>query len=135
MSQYTLRTIIVPAPFQALAQGLCAAVAEGDAGQGMFTTGLSPNGELPATHYISSGHIFESFAALLPLTTLVLNGESVSPITTPGSVEVVEGLAAQAGITLPPGTIAALFAAIDVSEQGPWEAMARLGVTIAQEAL
>lgn len=135
MSQSPLRTMIVPAPFQALAQGLCEAVAEGDAGAGMFATGLSANGSLPATHYISSGHISEFFAALLPLTTLVLNGESVNQITTPGSVEAVEALAAQAGITLPPGTIAALFAAIDVSEQGPWEAMARLGVAIVQEAI
>lgn len=135
MSQSPLRTMIVPAPFQALAQGLCAAVAEGDAGAGMFATGLSADGSLPATHYISSGHIGEFFAALLPLTTLVPTGESVEPITTPGNVEAVEGLADQVGITLPPGTIAALFAAIDVSEQGPWEAMARLGVTVVQEAL
>ena len=44
MSTYTHRTIIVPAAFQQLAQGLCAAAAEGDAGQGMFTTGLSATG-------------------------------------------------------------------------------------------
>ena len=37
---YTHRTIIVPAAFQQLAQGLCEAAAEGDAGKGMFTTGL-----------------------------------------------------------------------------------------------
>ena len=54
--------------------------------------------------------------------------------TRPGNVAAVEALAAQAGIELPPGTIAALFAAIDVSAQGPFEAMARLGLRIAQEA-
>ncbi len=132
MSQYTHRTIIVPAAFQQLAQGLCAAAAEGDAGAGMFTTGLSATGALPATHYISSGPIYESLADLLPLTTVAYEEEDAAETTRPGNVPVVEGLAAQAGITLPPGTIAALFYAIDVTELGPWAAMARMGVTVVQ---
>ena len=132
---YTHRTIIVPAAFQQLAQGLCEAVAEGDAGKGMFTTGLSANGKLPATHYISSGHIEQQFADILPLTTVNQDGEGLPDIhTRPGNVEAVEYMAAQAGVDLPPGAIAALFAAIDVSYQGPFEAMARLGLSIAQEA-
>lgn len=45
-----------------------------------------------------------------------------------------EAIAAQAGINLPAGTIAALFAAIDVSAQGPFEAMARLGLSFSQES-
>ena len=45
MSQYPHSTIIVPAAFQQLAQALCeAAAAEGDAGNGMFTTALSATG-------------------------------------------------------------------------------------------
>ena len=135
MSTYTHRSIIVPAAFQQLAQGLCKAAAEGDAGNGMFTTGLSATGALPATHYISSGYIADDFAALLPLTTVEPSTEDGEPDTVterPGNVAVVEGLAAQAGITLPPGTIAALFDAIDVTELGPWEAMARMKLTIAQ---
>lgn len=137
MSQYTHRTIIVPAAFQQLAQGLCEAAAEGDAGAGMFTTGLSPNGEEPATHYISSGGIATEFADILPLTMVTPSTEIGEPdvITTrPGNVAVVETMAAQAGITLPTGTIAALFAAIDVSEQGPFDAMARCGLKLVQEA-
>lgn len=130
---YTLRTIIVPAPFQALAQGLCAAVAEGDAGAGMFATGLSADGSLPATHYISSGPIAAEFGDMLPLTTFDEEGQST---TRPGNVAVVEAIADQAGITLPAGTIAALFAAIDVTEQEPFTAMARLGLQLTQtEAL
>ncbi len=137
MTSWTHRTIIVPAAFQQLAQGLCAAAAEGDAGVGMFTTGLSATGTEPATHYISSGAIFDDFAALLPLTTVTqtVNEEgeaSTTETTRPGNVPVVEGLAAQAGITLPPGTIAALFDAIDVTELGPWGAVARLGLAMVQ---
>ena len=138
MSTYTHRTIIVPAAFQALAQALCEAAAEGDAGKGMFTTGLSETGTEPATHYISSGYIFDDFAALLPLTTVepsTDDGEPDMVTERPGNVAFVEGLAAQAGITLPPGTIAALFYAIDVTELGPWAAMARMGVTVVQESL
>ena len=135
MATWTHRTIIVPAAFQQLAQALCEAAAEGDAGVGMFTTALSATGALPATHYISSGYIFDDFAALLPLTTVepsTDDGEPDMVTERPGNVPVVEGLAAQAGVTLPPGTIAALFGAIDVSEQGPFEAVARLGLVMVQ---
>lgn len=133
---YTHRVIIVPTAFQQLAQGLCEAAAEGDAGKGMFTTALSATGELPATHYISSGYIFQEFADLLPLTTITEateEGGEPTVVTRPGNVAVVEGLAEQAGISLPAGTVAALLAAIDVSEQAPFTAMARLGVRIVQE--
>ncbi len=140
MSEYTHRTIIVPAAFQALAQALCEAATEGDAGKGMFTTGLSADGTEPASHYISAGYIEDTFAVILPLTTVTqtVNEEgeaSTTETTRPGNVAVVEGLAAQAGVTLPPGTIAALFDAIDVSEQGPFEAMARLDLRIVVQAL
>lgn len=131
MPTWTHRTIIVPAAFQQLAQGLCAAAAEGDAGVGMFTTGLSETGTEPATHYISSGYIFDDFADILPLATVDEEG-NVS--IRPGNVAVVETMAAQAGITLPAGTIAALFSAIDVSDQEPFVAMARVGVQIVQRS-
>lgn len=135
MSTHTHRTIIVPAAYQQLSQALCEAAAEGDAGKGMFTTGLSENGTEPASHYISSGPIFDSFADLLPLTTVAYEEEVAAETTRPGNVQTVESIALQAGFTLPPGTIAALFEAIDVTELGPWEAMARLGVSIVvQEA-
>ena len=128
---YIFRTIIVPAAFQSLAQGLCEAAAEGDAGKGMFTTGLSVDGTEPATHYVSSGPIATEFGDLLPLTTF---DEEGVPTTRPGDVATVEAIAAQAGIALPAGTIAALFDAIEVTEQEPFTAMARLGPQIAQVA-
>lgn len=135
MSTYTHRTIIVPAAFQQLAQALCAAAAEGDAGKGMFTTGLSADGTEPASHYISSGLIYESFADLLPLTTVTYEEEDATETTRPGEVQTVEAIALQAGFNLPLGTIAALFDAIDVTELGPWEAMEWLGLKLTQEEL
>ena len=135
MSQYPHRTIIVPAAFQQLAQALCEAAAEGGAGKGMFTTGLSETGTEPATHYISSGAIFDDLAALLPLTTVepsTDDGEPDMVTERPGNVAFVKGLAVQAGIPLPPGIIAALFNAIDVTELDSWAAMARLGLVMVQ---
>lgn len=129
MSELIHRAMIVPAAFQTLAQSLCEFAAEGDAGRGMFTTGLSPTGELPATHYISSGGIAPHFADILPLTTIDEEGNAS---TRQGNVEFVEGIGAQAGIPLLAGTIAALFAAIDVSEQEPFTALARLGLSMMQ---
>ena len=128
---YTRRVIIVPAAFQQFAQGLCEAAAEGDAGKGMFTTGLSADGTEPASHYISSGPIANEFGDLLPLTSF---DEEGAPTTRPGDVATVEAIADQAGISLPAGTIAALFDAIDVTEQEPFTAMSRLGVQIVQVA-
>ena len=98
----------------------------------MFTTGLSETGTEPATHYISSGPIYESLADLLPLTTVAYEEDDAAETTRPGNVPVVEAIALQAGFTLPPGTIAALFDAIDVTELGPWAAMARLGLVMVQ---
>ena len=135
MPNWAHRTIIAPAAFQQLAQALCEAAAEGAAGEGMFTTALSATGALPATHYISSGYIFDDFAALLPLTTVEPSTDDGDPdmvTERPCNVAFVEGLAAQAGITLPAGTVAGLFDALDVSEQGPFEAVARLGLVMVQ---
>ncbi len=44
----------------------------------------------------------------------------------------VEDIATPASISLPTGTVAALLAATDVSEQDPWAAMARLGLVMVQ---
>ena len=130
-----LRTIIIPASLQAKAQGLCEGLA-GSAGAGMFVVGLSASGEAPATHYISSGPISDEMAALLPLTTVTQDAEGNDVITTaPGDAAYVVELAAQAGITVTVEQVAGLLAAVDVSDQAPFDAMARLGLKLVQRAL
>lgn len=129
---YAERTIIVTAEWQPLAQQLCAAIAEGAAGENMFTTGLSATGALPATHYVSNGPIAQEFADLLPLTTYTEDGST----TEPGNVQAIEYLAAQAGLTVEPGAIAALLESAhvtDVQAIGPFEVFAKLNLKIAQE--
>jgi hypothetical protein len=129
---YIHRTMIVPAgALTSLAQGLCEGLA-GEAGKGMFVTELSPTGNEPATHYISSGPIDDSFANLLPLTSVDSKGVST---TTSGNSAGVVYLASQKEIVITLEQIAELFSAIDVSEQPPFIAMARLGIEIVRKPL
>ena len=132
MNLYTDLTIILPAAAQALAQGLCVAAA-GEAGAGMFTTGLSATGEAPATHFISSGAIETQFADILPLSTITTVDEVETVERSAGDVAAVIQLAKDAGQTVDAKTIGGLFAALDVTEQPPFAAMARLGLQLVTE--
>ena len=132
MTIYTNLTIILPAAAQSLAQGLCQAAA-GEAGAGMFTTGLSATGEAPATHFISSGAVESKFADILPLSTITMVDEVETVSKTTGDVEAVIQLAKDAGQAVDAKTIGGLFSALDVSEQPPFVAMARLGLQLVTE--
>ena len=132
MTTYTNLTIVLPKAAQALAQGLCVAAA-GEAGAGMFTTGLSATGEAPATHYISSGAVDAKFAAILPLSTITTVDEVEKVERSAGDVAAVIQLARDAGQTVDAKTIGGLFAALDVSEQPPFAAMERLGLQLVTE--
>jgi hypothetical protein len=133
---YIHRTMIVPAgALTALAQGLCEGLA-GVADDGMFTTGLSATGKAPATHYISSGPISHDMAALLPCKTVTQDKDGKAVVTTaPGMPEAVPALATKAGISTTKAKITTLYTSIDVSDQPPFEAMARLGLQIVQVPL
>ena len=131
----THRTIIIPASAQANAQALCKGLA-GAAGDGMFVVGLSASGEAPATHYISSGTISAEMAALLPCKTVTTDKDGKAVVTTaPGMPDAVPTLATKAGISTTKAKITALYASIDVSDQPPFEAMARLGLQMVQVPL
>jgi len=132
MTVYTNLTIILPKAAQTLAQGLCVAAA-GEAGAGMFTAGLSATGEAPATHFISTGAIETQFADILPLSTITMVDEVETVSKTTGDVAAVIQLAKDAGQAVDAKTIGGLFAALDVSEQPPFAAMARLGLQLVTE--
>lgn len=130
MATYTNLTIILPAAAQALAQGLCVAAA-GEAGAGMFTTGLSPTGEAPATHFISSGAVEAKFADILPLGTVTTTVDEVTTVErSAGDLAAVVQLAADAGVAVDSATVGGLFAALDVTAQEPFTAMERLGLRL-----
>jgi hypothetical protein len=129
------RTIIIPASVQPNARALCKGLA-GVAGDGMFVTGLSATGKAPATHYISSGPISHDMAALLPCKTVTTAKDGKAVVTTaPGMPDAVPTLATKAKISTTKAKITALYASIDVSDQPPFEAMARLGLQIVQVPL
>lgn len=112
MTTWTHRTIIVPDPVVIPARLACEALA-GGGGSGMYSVPLSPTGELPATHWISSGLIEHSFADLL-----------ASP----------DALAAVAtGAGLDPAPLVAIVAASDITDEPADVAMARLGLQLCHQ--
>ena len=110
---WTHRTIIVPGAVVIPARLACEALA-GAGGSGMYSVPLSPTGELPATHWISSGLIEQDFADLL------------------ASPNALAAVATQAG--LDPAPLVAIVAASDISEEPAEAAMARLGLQICHDA-
>lgn len=122
------RCLIIPDAQAAYARELSAVVA-GPAGDGMYTTPLSPTGAEPVTHWISAGIISDEFAAMLPLTTYPLDAD---PITTAGNPEAIAMLANSASYITTPESVQALFDASDVTEQEAHEAIARMGLVMAQ---
>ena len=107
---WTHRTIIAPDAVVVPARLACEALA-GAGGSGMYSVPLSPTGELPATHWASSGPIDEEFAELL---------------ANPGALAAV---ATAAG--LDPAPLAALVATADIADlalESFDETLARLGL-------
>ena len=105
---WCLRTLIVPVAIVQQCRDLCAAATP--AGAGMFTTPLSPTGELPATHYVSSGLLDVTFAALMDSPEAMLAGLTAL------------------GITSDLATCQAILSASDVSEDEGHAALERMGL-------
>ena len=112
---YVHRCLIVPTAYTPLARALCSGLVPGGQGDGMLATALSPTGAELITHYISAGMIEDVFADLLPL------GDA------PGQPDTIVNLA---GGMVSLAQVEALLAAIDVTEQDPFTAMARMGLEL-----
>jgi len=129
MTQYVHRCLIVPAAYAPLARALCAGLSEGAAGDGMLATPVSINGSLPATHFVAAGMIDAELAALLPLTSFDTEGLAT---TVPGQPETIVELG-KGAVTLP--QCEALLNAIDVTEQEPFAALARMDLKLVQNSM
>jgi hypothetical protein len=125
------RTLIVPADQAPLAR-LIAATLDPVNCSDMFTTGLSPTGDEPATHYISSGGISEGFAALVPFTVWAQDpdGQWVEVTHDPGKPAKTHELCLQAGLEVTLEAIEVMYASADVTAENPWAAMARMGLQL-----
>ena len=128
------RTMIVPAAFVDTSKGLCKGLA-GDAGDRMFITALGQSASGPVTHYISAGYISAEMADFMPWAQA--STDPVTRITTvsrksQGQPDLVRTEAAKKNMPVTTAKVTQLFDAIDVSDQEPFVAMARLGLVLVQ---
>jgi hypothetical protein len=122
------RTMIIPDSVVATVRAL--ADSFGPAASGMWTTPLSATGNLPATHWISTGMVSDDFASVLPFSHY---DDSEPPVwvTDPYDAAAFVTLCQSAGITPPPvAQIAAIMGMVDVSAQEPFVAMARMSLNL-----
>jgi len=130
------RTMIIATANVQLARDLAAAI-DSVSSQGLFLTPLT-NGQT-VTHYIATGIVSDQFAMPLPLTTWAQDEEGawVQTSHSPGDPQAIADIAASLNppfeVTL--AQIEAAFLASDISEQEPFTAMGRLGLSLHQEEL
>lgn len=123
------RTIVIPVAHQINARNLAKVFAR--VGLDMFPTLLSASGSNPATHAISSGYVPTEFTDLLPLKEWTYDGSQwQSVVVSAGDAAAARAVAVAAGFNVTLVQVNAIFAAIDVSAQPPFDAMARLGLKI-----
>lgn len=125
------RTIVVTSADAPFAREL-AAISPG--GAGMFIMPLSANGQMPASHYISTGLLPASFVAPLPLQTWQQENDAwVLVSEEPGDAQAVYNAAVAAGLSVSESQIVSLFGDSDCTTQEPFVAMDRLGLQLVNE--
>ena len=115
------QTIIVPIDIAEPARAACTALT-GSASEGLFTTPLYST-ESDATHAISSGYIAGEFADLLPC------GDQ------PGNIEALLATLKSVEFPITIEELTQLLSMIDISEEEPYAAMERLGLSLASNEL
>ena len=128
------RTMVVPASKAALAREIAVAIKPVE-GQGMWTSPFSPDGQEPATHFISTGYISPEWLLIMPLQVWEeVDGVWTMTSSFPGDAALLEQALKAAGSAITQAQIVDLFGASDVTEQPPWLAIERLGLSPAQPA-
>ncbi len=122
--------MIVPDSLVGLARALAAGLSPG--GSGMFTTGVSADGNGPATHWISSGAIGYRFAELITSADALYDAcaEAGASVT----LAQCNALVTQCEVSDGTRVIDVDGAATTVDE-GPHEMLERLGLQLLQGAL
>lgn len=108
------RCMIIPAALAPQIRQLASSF--GEPANGMWTTALAPTGETVATHYISTGLIWQSFADMI------------------ASPEALQVGCADVGVSLTLTKCKSILNACDITEDEPFAAMARLGLVILVES-
>ena len=151
------RTMLVPDAFVAMARDISSTLAP-SGGANMYTTGLSANGQPPATYWVSSGFIDADYAALMPLSewTWIIDDEETGAghweetVISSGEPAVIYAMYTQAIQPTPteedpepaPITpsfteqdVADMLAEVDVTTEDPFVAFNRLGLQMVQEPM
>ncbi len=115
------RTLIVPIDLAEPARAACMALT-GSSSEGLFTTPLYST-EVDATHAISSGYIAGEYADLLPC------GDQ------PGNTEALLAMLESVEFPITIEELTQLLSIIDISEEEPYVAMERLGLSLAPNEL
>ena len=115
------RTLIIPIALAEPARAACMDLT-GSASEGLFTTPLYSTEATP-THAISSGYIAGEFADLLPC------GDQ------PGNIEALLDMLEGVDFPITIDELAGMLAMIDISEEEPYVAMERLGLSLAYDEL
>jgi len=131
---WVYRTMIVTAADAVTARTIAEGIAP-VSGAGMWTSALSPDGNAPATHYISTGSIGPEWGPMLPLATweLVYDEQHPEGVWTetssyPGEPATLWAACQQYQIPVTEQQVLDLYANSDVTEQEPQIALARLGL-------
>ena len=141
------RNMIVTAEEAPLARLVCSTLG-GLPCEGMFEIGLSPTGDEPATHYISSGGVSEGFAKLAPFSTWAWKqpdpdqpGAWVMTFSYAGRPDIVwqacqqpipDSDPPQPRVPCTLAQVEGAFQRSDMTSQDPWVALGRLGLQIVQ---
>jgi hypothetical protein len=96
----------------------------------MWSTALSKTGNLPVTHWISSGLISNDFVGVIPFMEYQSDALEVH---TKGQPDVCQYLASQAGFKTSTEEIETLFEQADITEQDAFTALGRLGLKLIAE--
>ena len=130
------RTLIVKAADAPLARQIAVTLSP-SGGSNMWVQGLSPTGEPPATHYVSTGLIGPDFAALVPCTFWELDeaGDWVQTGSEPGNAGLVvyACAAAEPPLKLTEAQVQGVMDRSDISPQEPFTAFSRLGLQLVRE--
>ena len=130
------RTLIVPAADAPLARQIAVTLSP-SGGSNMWVQGLSPTGEPPATHYVSTGLIGPDFAALVPCTFWELDeaGDWVQTGSEPGNAGLVvyACAAAEPPLIHTEAQVQGVMDRSDISPQEPFVAFSRLGLQLVRE--
>ena len=125
-----MRSMVIPDAYRTLANSIADMFAGSP--QNMWNFPLSATGQEPVTHWIAAGPVPDQYEVMAPWQTWQVDqdGNWVMTDSYPGDpITVVHACqAADPPVQCTEAEVEDLFNVADVTDQGPWTAMSRLGL-------